>query len=92
MARIKSGTSDHPVASTEERITRRLDAIISLLVERQPAEDNLRKVEDQTIRLARVGLRPVEIAAITGRASNNVTKNIAQARKDGRLTKSAKPR
>jgi hypothetical protein len=75
-----------------DAIIRRLDAIISLLVEWQPDEESIRKVEDQTIRLAKVGLRPVEIAGITGRAPNNVSKNIAQARRDGRLPKSLKQR
>lgn len=79
-------------ASPTDAIIRRLDAIISLLVEWLPQEDAARKVEDQTIRLAKVGLRPVEIAEITGRAPNNVSKNIAQARKNGLLPKSAKQR
>lgn len=79
-------------SSPTDAIIRRLDAIISLLVEWVPEEDTTRKVEDQTVRLAKVGLRPIEIAEITGRAPNNVSKNITQARKDGRLPKSAKQR
>ena len=79
-------------SSSTDDIIRRLDAIIALLVEWQPDDDRTRKVEEQTIRLARAGLRPIEIAAITGRAPNNVSKNIAQARKDRRLPKSLKTR
>jgi hypothetical protein len=91
MPNTKKRTSQLETSQTDA-IIRKLDAIISLLVEWQPDEDSIRKVEDQTIRLAKVGLRPVEIAAITGRAPNNVSKNITQARRDGRLPRSTRRR
>lgn len=91
MASTRNPLSATSSSSTDD-VIRRLDAIIALLVEWQPDEDRTRKVEEQTIRLAKAGLRPVEIAAITGRAPNNVSKNIAQARKDRRLPKSLKIR
>ena len=69
-------------------LTRRLDVIISLLAEWQPAEGHKRSAREQTIRLYLAGLQPVEIAAITGRHASNVGRDLSAARKEGRIPKS----
>lgn len=71
-------------------IIRRMDVIISLLAEWQPAEGRTRSAREQTVRLYRAGLLPNEIAAITGRHASNVSRDISVARKDGRIPKSVK--
>jgi len=71
-------------------ITRRLDVIISLLVEHAPGTDEPRSAYEQSVRLAKAGFRPVEIAAVTGRHANNVSRDISEARKSGKLPKSVR--
>jgi DNA-directed RNA polymerase specialized sigma24 family protein len=44
--------------------------------------------EQLVIDLSQAGLRPVEIAEMTGRSPNNVNRDISNARKMGRLPKS----
>lgn len=73
-----------------EAVTRRLDVIINLLAEWQPQDGMTRTAREQTIRLYKAGLRPVEIASITGRHANNIHRDISMARKDGRIPKSAR--
>lgn len=73
-----------------DAVTRRLDVIINLLAEWQPQEGATRSAREQTIRLYKAGLRPVEIASITGRHANNIHRDISMARKDGRIPKSVK--
>ena len=41
--------------------------------------------EDLAVRLAQAGLRPIEIAALTGRHQNNINRDLSKARKQGRL-------
>ena len=45
----------------------------------------LGKQEELSIRLAQAGLRPIEIAAFTGRVANNISRDLSKARKQGRL-------
>jgi transposase len=66
---------------------RRLDAILGLLVQGGLTPGQKRTAESQTILLYKVGLRPFEIAKITGRHANNVRRDIAEARKSGLLPK-----
>ena len=73
-----------------DAITRRLDVIISLLVEWQPGVEAGRSAQEQAIRLYKAGLRPIEIATITGRHANNISRDVSAARKDGRIPKSVK--
>lgn len=73
-----------------EAITRRLDAIISLLVEHDLGTDKPRQAYDQSVRLAKAGLRPAEIATITGRHPNNISRDLSKARKQGDLPKSVR--
>lgn len=73
----------------EVAVVRRLDALIGLIVEWRPSSEiSQRSAEEQTIKLRKSGLRPVEIARITGRALSNVTRDISVARKKGKLPKS----
>ncbi len=73
----------------DKAILRRLDALIGLIVEWRPnSEMSQRSAEEQTIKLRKAGLRPVEIARITGRALTNITRDISAARKKGKLPKS----
>jgi len=75
----------------DNSIVRRLDALIALIVEWRPtSEMSQRSAEEQTIKLRKVGLRPVEIARITGRAVSNITRDISAARKKGKLPKSVR--
>ena len=69
-------------------ISRRLDALLSLLVEWDPTTGESRSAKEQSIRLFRSGLRPIEIANITGRHASNISRDLSQARKDGTLPKS----
>lgn len=73
-------------------LVRRFDLIIGLLVEgpSDPEVDN--SAEGKTVRLARIGMRPIEIARLTGRHESNVNRDLSKARKDGRLPKVAKVR
>ena len=88
MARALDGD---PISHSEVRaLTRRLDVIISLLAEWQPAEGRKRSAREQTIRLYLAGLQPVEIAAITGRHASNVGRDVSAARKEGRIPKSVR--
>jgi len=83
----KSGTAT--TGDGDTAVVRRLDALIALIVEWRPSSEmSQRSAEDQTIRLRKTGLRPVEIARITGRAVTNVTRDISAARKKGKLPKS----
>ncbi len=80
------------MATTEreilEKIAKRLEVLIGLLVETAPALGSRgRTAEEQTIRLARAGLRPVEIADILSRQASNVTRDITKARAEGKLSK-----
>jgi hypothetical protein len=82
-------TTNVNTETVDSPVVRRLDALIALLVEWRPAsEASQRSAEDQTIKLRKAGLRPVEIAHITGRALSNITRDISNARKKGRLPKS----
>lgn len=85
-----SETSVADSSEAMDAIVRRLDAIVSLLVQWDPESEEARSAAEQTIRLRMAGLRPVEIAGITGRHPNNVSRDISVARKDGRLPKSVK--
>ena len=83
------------VMTMEEGISelvRRFDLIIGLLVEGPPDPETDKGAEAKTIRLARIGMRPIEIARLTGRHENNVSRDISKARKDGRLPKVARKR
>jgi hypothetical protein len=41
--------------------------------------------EQLSVLLTQAGLRPIEIARLTGRHPNNISRDISKARKDGRL-------
>ena len=86
MAKKQGGTS--PESEALDGLARRLDVVISLLVEHAPGTGEPRSAYDQSVRLAKAGLQPVEIAAITGRHRNNINRDISKARKDGDLPKS----
>jgi hypothetical protein len=73
--------------SGNDALVKRMDVLIGLLVEYDSVKKVNRSAEDQHVRLARAGLRPVEIARITGRAPSNIRRDISKARKDGRLPK-----
>ena len=73
-----------------DEIVRRLDALLGLLVLYEPSGSQKRSVEEQSVVLSRSGLRPVEIARIVGRVENNVRRDIAKARQDGRLSPNSK--
>jgi hypothetical protein len=45
----------------------------------------LGKSEELAVRLSQAGLRPIEIAAYTGRHPNNISRDLSKARKQGRL-------
>ena len=87
MSKKQAPTVADTSTDSEDAVIRRLDAILGLLVQWQPAEGAKRSAEEQTISLARAGLRPVEIARITGRVENNISRDISNARKAGRLRK-----
>jgi hypothetical protein len=57
-------------------ITRRLDAIIGLLLEAMP--ERFQDAATQTRRLAHSGLRPNEIGAITGRLASNIRRDLSR--------------
>ena len=76
-----------PESDALNGILRRLDVIISLLAERAPGSDEPRNAYEQSVRLVKAGLRPSEIATITGRHINNVSRDLSQARKKGDLPK-----
>jgi len=83
----KSG--DESTGEPGNAVVRRLDVLIALIVEWRPnSEMSQRSAVEQTIRLRKAGLRPVEIARITGRAVTNITRDISAARKKGLLPKS----
>jgi hypothetical protein len=83
----KSPTSP-TMDDSQDAMLRRLDALIALIVEWRPSSEmSQRTAEEQTIKLRKSGLRPVEIARITGRAMSNVTRDISAARKKGKLPK-----
>lgn len=68
-----------------EALVRRLDVIIRALLERvPPAEGASRSAYDQSLFLAKAGLSPTEIAGITGRHRNNVSRDLSTARKKRR--------
>jgi hypothetical protein len=75
-----------------EALVRRFDLIIGLLVEGPPEPGTEHNAEETSIRLARIGMRPVEIARLTGRHESNVNRDLSRARKDGRLPKISKAR
>lgn len=75
-----------------EALVRRFDLIIGLLIDGPPHPEAENSAEEKTVRLARIGMRPVEIARLTGRHEGNVNRDLSKARKDGRLPKIAKPR
>ena len=70
-----------------EALIRRVDSIIGLLVEGPGDPETQGSAEEKSIRLARVGMRPIEIARLTGRHESNVNRDLSKARKDGRLSK-----
>ncbi len=72
-------------------IVRRLDALLGLVAEWELTDSGVvrRGAEAQTIRLSRAGMRPVEIATITGRALSNITRDISRARKRKLLPRAA---
>lgn len=72
-----------------EALVRRFDIIIGLLVEGPPDPATADNAESKSIRLARIGMRPVEIARLTGRHESNINRDLSKARKDGRLPKSS---
>ena len=83
----KSGAET--TGEADNAVLRRLDALIALIVEWGPSSElSQRSAEEQTIKLRKAGLRPVEIARITGRALTNITRDISAARKKGLLPKS----
>jgi hypothetical protein len=78
------------VMTLEEAVSeliRRFDLIIGLLVEGPPGPEADKGAEAKTVRLARIGMRPIEIARLTGRHESNVNRDLSKARKDGRLPK-----
>jgi len=75
-----------------EALIRRFDLIIGLLIEGPPDPEAGNSAEEKTLRLARIGMRPIEIARLTGRHESNVNRDLSKARKDGRLPKVAKSR
>ncbi len=80
------GTGDEKQSGSERtEVVRRLDAIISLLVQGALGPGQKRTAEGQTVVLYKAGLRAFEIARITGRNANNVRRDIAEARKSGLL-------
>jgi DNA-directed RNA polymerase specialized sigma24 family protein len=48
------------------------------------------KQEQLSILLTKGGLRPIEIADLTGRADSNVNRDLSRARKDGRLSRASR--
>jgi hypothetical protein len=68
-------------------LIRRLDAILAILAQWQPSDSLRRSVEEQAVTLVRAGLRPVEVARITGRHQNNINRDVSKARREGRLPK-----
>ena len=72
-----------------EALVRRFDIIIGLLVEGPPDPSTADSAEEKSIRLARIGMRPVEIARLTGRHESNVNRDLSKARKAGRLPRSS---
>ena len=83
----KRGTTA-PAETELSQIRRRLDAILSVLVEFKPTESAIRSSYDQSIKLRKAGLRPTEIAALTGRAESNINRDLSLARKNGDLPNS----
>jgi hypothetical protein len=77
-----------PASTENSAVTRRLDALLALLVQWLPPVALRRSVEDQSITLARLGLRPTEIANLTGRQRNNISRDISKGRKAKRLPRS----
>ena len=69
----------------QDALLKRLDVIISLLVEWNPTTNSERSAFEQTVRLARVGLETGEVARIMGRQGSNVSRDISKARKEGLL-------
>jgi hypothetical protein len=73
-------------------LIRRFDLVIGLLVEGHPDPETENSAERKTIRLARIGMRPIEIARFTGRHESNVNRDLSKARKGGLLPKIARAR
>ena len=61
----------------------RLDTLLGLLVEWRVEDGKLvsRSAEEQTLRLARARLRPIEIASITGRAQTNIGRDLSKSKR-----------
>jgi hypothetical protein len=87
-------------SDTLEEILSRMNGLIFLLAdtfprpisEAHPAQGvkakKLKAVgvqEELSIRLTQAGLRPIEIAAFTGREASNIRRDVSKARKQGRL-------
>ena len=72
-------------------LIRRFDLIIGLLVDGPPDPETEKSAEGKTIRLARIGMRPIEIARLTGRDERNVSRDLSKARKQGKLPRGSKP-
>jgi DNA-directed RNA polymerase specialized sigma24 family protein len=64
-----------------DAMVRRLDVIIRLLLDWVPSADApSRSAYDASLLLAKAGLSPTEIASITGRHRNNVSRDLSKAR------------
>lgn len=93
--------TDSDALAIQKAILRRLNGLIFLIAESlpQPVPANadlsgakrgrkkkpLGKQEQLTLRLSQGGLRPIEIAELTRRHANNVSRDLSKARKAGRI-------
>jgi len=88
---------EEQVSGIQREILARLNGLIFLLADTlprtTPEPDSskskkakpLGKSEELSVRLAQAGLRPIEIAAFTGRSPNNISRDLSKARKQRRL-------
>ena len=97
--KARRSAADQPSDSQRDILTR-LNGLIFLVADtfpRPPEPESTSKQknkkkskppgrsEDLAVRLAQAGLRPIEIAGLTGRHQNNVNRDLSKARKQGRL-------
>ena len=67
----------------------RFDLIIGLLIEGSLQRGEDTTAEEKSIRLARIGMRPIDIARFTSRHENNVSRDLSKLSKKLIPTKQA---
>jgi len=88
MSTASPGGRGEKVATLDD-VMQRLDAILLMLLEAIPNRDGSKRTsEDVAVHLSRSGLRPMQIARLTGRHAKNISRDISRSKKTGRLHRS----